>query len=34
MSQLPSNYRRFADLNPSISSAYESLGKACAQAAL
>ena len=32
MSQLPRTYRRFGDLNPSVSSAYESLGEACAQA--
>ena len=30
MSQLPPTYRRFADLNPSVSLAYESLGEACA----
>lgn len=28
MTQLPPTYRRFADLNPSVSSAYESLGEA------
>ena len=32
MSQLPPTYRRFADLNPSVSSAYERLGDACVQA--
>ena len=32
MTQLPPTYRRFAELNLSVSSAYESLGEACAQA--
>ena len=32
MTQLPPTYRRFAELNPSVSSAYESLGEAYAQA--
>ena len=32
MTQLPPTYRRFAELNPSVSVAYESLGEACAQA--
>ena len=32
MTQLPPTYRRFAELNPAVSTAYESLGEACAQA--
>jgi AhpD family alkylhydroperoxidase len=32
MSQLPPTYRRFANVHPSVASAYESLGEACAQA--
>ena len=32
MTQLPPTYRRFAELNPAVSTAYESLGDACAQA--
>jgi len=32
MTQFPPTYRRFAELNPSVSTAYESLGEACAQA--
>lgn len=32
MSTLPTTYRRFAELNPSVSRAYENLGEACVQA--
>ena len=32
MTQLSPTYRRFAELNPAVSTAYESLGDACAQA--
>src|SRR5438128_1912961 len=32
MTQLPPTYRRFAELNPAVSTASESLGEACAQA--
>jgi len=32
MTQLPPTYRRFAELNPAVSTAYESLGDACPQA--
>jgi AhpD family alkylhydroperoxidase len=32
MTELPATYRRFAELHPSVSRAYESLGEACAQA--
>ena len=34
MSQLPSTYRRFTELNPSVSSAYESLAKRARRQAL
>ncbi len=32
MPELPATYRRFAQLHPSVSKAYESLGEACAEA--
>lgn len=32
MTTLPATYRRIAELNPSVSKAYEGLGEACAQA--
>ena len=32
MTQLPPTYHRFAELNPSVSVAYGSLGEACTQA--
>ena len=32
MAELPGTYRRFAELNPLVVRAHESLGEACAQA--
>ena len=32
MTELPPTYRRFAERNPAVSTAYERLGDACAQA--